>query len=60
MCHKSVESEAVFTKIEMNNEGKVLFFSEYKECHKNIESEAVFTMIEMNNEWNVIFFQNTR
>ena len=59
-CHKSIEFEAVFTKIEMINEWNVYFFSEYKVCHKSAEFESVFTKIEMNNEWNVYFFQNTR
>ena len=62
ICSKSNETEAVFTKTDMNNEWNVIFFfSKYEICSKSNETEAVFTKTDMNNEWNVNFvFQNTR
>ena len=52
---KSIETEAVFTKTEMNNEWNVDFLQNTSCVDKSIETEAVFTKTEINNEWNVDF-----
>ena len=52
-------SEAVFTKIEMNNEGNVNFlFKKTRYFLESIENKAVFTKTEMNKEGYVHFLQN--
>ena len=61
MCSKSIKTEAVFTKTEINNEWiKRWFSSTYMMCWKSIGTEAVFIKTEMNKEWNVDFLQHTK
>ena len=59
LCWKNIETEAVFTKREINNEWSFDFHQNTSCVCKGIESDAVFTKTEMNNEWNVGFLQNT-
>ena len=47
LCWKSIETEAVFTKTEMNNEWNVDFSLKYELSRKSIDTEAVFTKTEM-------------
>ena len=55
---KWIDTEAVFTKTEMNNERNVNFLQNNALCWKSIETEAVFTKTGINNEWNVHFLRN--
>ena len=56
---KGIETEALFTNTEMNNELNVNFIQNTM-CAKNIiESGVVFRKTEINNEWNVHFLHNT-
>ena len=55
---KSIGTEAVFTKTEMN-EMFFFFFSQNMLCVQRVlETEAVFTKAGMNNEENITFLQN--
>ena len=45
MCHKSIEIEAVFTKIEMKNEWNVNF-SEYKVCQNVPKISIPFSLAQ--------------
>ena len=56
---KSIKTEAVFTKTEINNKWNVHFSSKYELCYKSVETEALFTKTEKNNKENVHFLQNS-
>ena len=58
-CSKSIETEAVCIKREMNNERNVNFHQNARFVQK-VATETVFTKTKMNNEWNVNFLQNTK
>ena len=60
MYSKSIETEAVFTKKEINNEENINLSSKNKMSSKSIETEAVFTKTEINNEENINFLRKTR
>ena len=49
LCSKSIETEAVFTKIKMNDEWNIHFLKT-RVGLKSIKTEAVFTKTEMNND----------
>ena len=50
VCSKSIETEAVFTKREMNYKWNTIFFNKYKERSKSIDIGAVFTETERNKD----------
>ena len=54
---KKIETEAAFTKTDMNNEGSVNFLDS-RFIEKSIDTEAVFTKTDMNNEGSVNFLEN--
>ena len=55
MCSKSIKTEAVFAKREIDNGWDINFLQNMRCVLK-----AVFTKTEMNNEWNVNLLQNMR
>ena len=58
MHSKSIGTEAVFTKTEMNNEWNINFFFEYMLCAKSIKIKVVFTKTELYDNWKIDFIQN--
>ena len=59
MSSKSIETEAIFIKTEINNKRRLIFLKIQTVLKKYIKTEAVFTQKEMNNVRNVNFLQNT-